>query len=95
MDHADRAAKAALKVVGEPESGPADCVQVIVRYGDDGGARHTGQQALQSVKGGRGVPWHGERLDVLMRRRIRATADAVGTIAAGRKLFAHGFHPLI
>ena len=95
MNHAIHSAEAAFEVVGEPESGPADCVKVIVRRGDDSSARHAGQQALQSAKGGRGISGHGEWRDAMTRRRVCAAANAVGSIAAGRKLFAHDLHPLI
>lgn len=42
VDDTVRAAETALEVIGKAEPGSADRVDVLVRCGDDGGARHTG-----------------------------------------------------
>jgi hypothetical protein len=56
VDDGIGAAETALDVIGEPEPAPADRMKELVGCGDNGGARHTGQEILQTGKGGRGIP---------------------------------------
>ena len=56
MDHAARGAETKLDVIDEPESGPADRMEIVVRCRDDSRARQTGEESLQPAEDDDGVP---------------------------------------
>ena len=73
-----------------PSRGPAGRVEVVVRRGEDDGARCSGHENLEQAEGPGGVSRHGEGLDAMPGRRIVSAANAVGTFRAGRERFGHG-----
>ena len=89
MDHPGGGTEKALQVIDEPEPGPAGRVEVVVRRGEDDGARRSGHETLEPAEGPGGVSRHGEGLDAMPGRRIVPAANAVGTFRAGRERFGH------
>lgn len=86
MNHATRAAVTKLDVIGKPERGPADRMEIVVRGREDNRARQAREESLQPAEGDRGIPGHDERLDAVTRRSVVPTADAGGKKRAGREL---------
>lgn len=56
VDHAARGAETKLDVIDEPESGPADRMEIVVRCREDNRARQPGEESLQPVEDDGGVP---------------------------------------
>ena len=89
VDHPGRVTEPAFNIVGEPEPGSADGVHVIVRRGEEGGPRPTGQQFLQPGESRRRVVGRCERFDAMAFTCIHPAADTVGTTPTRRQGFAH------
>ena len=56
VDHAARGAETKLDVIDEPESGPADRMEIVVRCRDDNRARQAGEESLQLAEDDGVVP---------------------------------------
>ena len=91
MDDAPAAAEAELEVVGEPEPGAADRVEIVVGGGDDGRARQAADKRCQPREEGRGVSPDREGRDPMPRQRVVAARNAVGTPGAGTELRGRRF----
>ena len=90
MDHAARGAETKLDVIDEPEPGPADRMEIVVRCREDNRARQSGEESLQPAEDDGGVLRHDERLDAMTSRCVVPAADAGGKKRAGRELFGKG-----
>ncbi len=55
VDDVFRGAETKLDVIGEPESGPADRMEIVVRCREDNRARQAGEESLQPVEDDDGV----------------------------------------
>lgn len=78
VDHAFGHAEMAFEIVHKTDARPAGSVDIVFRGGHDGGPGPGGQQGLQPGKDDGGILRQRERRNVMARRRIASTANAVG-----------------